>query len=120
MGFKGAYENYKEHGLKYFTPKRAFIFLRSLIRKITGLRIKEKDVILYSEAVTYKALTCPDCAAAGKCKICKCPVNELFAAMDVGCSDGKFPAFESKDKSWQESWKEYKEDKGIFLTKIYS
>jgi hypothetical protein len=143
MSLKSIRENYKEHGLKYFTPQRAKLVIRSFIRKFTGLRIKEKDAIVFSEIVTYKSLTCPDCVQLGHCKVCKCPINELFSAMDVGCSDNKFPAFEEKvnwtriwehlkkgnvklalkeykkKKHWKEGWKQFKEKNNVFFQKFY-
>lgn len=143
MSFKSLVDNYREHGLKYFTFARAKIYFRSLFRKVTGLRIKEKDAILFSEAITYKALTCPDCAQLGHCRVCKCPINELFSAMDAGCSDGKFPAFEQKrdwetiryelkkgnvkeafkeyrkKKTWKEGWEEYKKKNNVSFIKFY-
>lgn len=143
MSIKSVVNNYREHGLKYFTPKRALLFLRSLLRKVTGYRLKERNAIVFSEIVTYKSLTCPDCVELGHCRICKCPVNELFTAMDVGCSDGKFPQFQHKRdwkmiwrelrkgdfkealkefnnrKHWTQGWKEYKEKNNVFLTKFY-
>lgn len=136
-------ENYKEHGLKYFTPKRAWLWLRSKLRKVTKLKINESDAICFSEIVTYKSLTCPDCVQLGHCRVCKCPINELFSAMDVGCSDGKYPQFQEKrdwktirheivklrfkqalktyrnSKHWRQGWKEYKEKNNVFLTKFY-
>ena len=140
--FKDIIENVKSNGLKYITPKRAYIWFRSKVRKITGYRLSEKDTLLFSEVLVYKSLTCPDCAAAGKCKICKCPIPELFNAMEVGCSDGKFPAFKEgikwklffkslvkrdwktmkgslKQKRWQDSWIEYKKKSGIFINLLF-
>ena len=101
-------------------------------------------MIEWSEVITYKSLTCPDCVAQGKCRVCKCPVNELFTAMDVGCSDHKFPAFKDstnwtfvwqnikkgkvkpavkeitrKKKSWKEGWREYKEKEEVIIHKMY-
>ena len=143
MSLKSVVRNYKEHGLKYFTIERARLFLRSLVRKLTGYRIKESDAIVFSQIVTYKSLTCPDCVKLGHCKVCKCPIDELFTAMDVGCSDGKFPEFEQKRnwkiiwkelrrfnirsafkhykdvKHWREGWKEYIERNKVFFTKFY-
>lgn len=140
MGFKSAIESYKANGLRYFTPKRAYVFIRSLIRGLFGMRLSQRKSMIFSEIMMYKQLTCNDCYVAGKCKVCKCPITELFSSMDVGCSDGKFPAFErSKDwflikyhlkngkfkkairellkptKSWDKGWLEYKSDKNIFF-----
>jgi hypothetical protein len=118
MSLKSIRENYKEHGLKYFTPQRAKLVIRSFIRKFTGLRIKEKDAIVFSEIVTYKSLTCPDCVQLGHCKVCKCPINELFSAMDVGCSDNKFPAFEEK-VNWTRIWEHLKKGNVKLALKEY-
>lgn len=144
---KSVVENYKEHGWKYFTPKRAWIFLRSKIRILTGYRLQEKHAIAFSEIITYKSLTCPDCAEAGQCRVCKCPINELFVAMDAPCSAGNYPEFQEKRKwnkvwflfkkrkikaafntlwyelthkprHWSETWKEYKEENNIQLMKF--
>lgn len=143
MSLKSIRENYKEHGFKYFTIQRARLVFRSFVRKFTGLRIREKEAIDFSEILTYKTLTCPDCVQLGHCKVCKCPIHELFSAMDVGCSDGKFPAFEEKPnwriikkhllkgklksalkeykkkKHWKEGWKQYKERNNVFFQKFY-
>lgn len=137
-------DNVREHGLKYITdPQRIWFWFRSQIRRLVGYRIKESDAIAFSEAVTYKAMTCPDCVKLGHCRVCKCPINELFAAMDAECSDGKFPAFEEKRdwnliwynirkfnfkavwrlfrkrKHWTKGWKEYKEKNDIYFMKFY-
>lgn len=137
-------QNYREHGWKYFTPQRAWIWLRSKLRKLTGgYRLQEKHAIEFSEIITYKSLTCPDCVAAGQCRVCKCPVNELFTAMEAPCSDHKFPAFQEtrnwqkirlllkrrmfkaawreftkKFPHWTETWAEYKEENDIQLMKF--
>lgn len=137
-----AVDSYKENGWKYFTPARAWMFLRSIVRKLTGYRLQEKHAIAFSEIVTYKALTCPECVAAGQCRACKCPINELFVAMDAPCSENKFPAFQEtrswkrvfrkiwyrdwkglkyelrKLKHWTEEWEDYKEEEGISLIKF--
>lgn len=138
--------NYRKHGWKYFTPQRAWIFLRSKLRLLTGYRLQEKHAIAFSEIITYKSLTCPDCVELGHCRVCECPVNELFVAMEAPCSDGKFPAFQEKRKwkkvkhlwksghkkaalkllwhelthsprHWSKTWEEYKDEEGIFLMK---
>jgi len=136
-------ESYKNNGLKYFTPKRAKVWFRSLLRKVTGLRIKESDSIIFSEIITYKSLRCSDCVYAGKCKHCGCSIPELFVAMDVACSGGNFPEFEVKrnwtniinnlkkakikeavkefksKKHWREEWKEFKEENRIYFTTFH-
>jgi hypothetical protein len=144
MSLGSVIRNYKKNGLKYFTPKRAWVWIRSNIRILTGYRLREKDSLVFSEIIMYKKLTCPDCVELGYCRVCECPINELFTAMDVGCSDGKFPAFHVKPswkyifnkiykgdfkealkefknrKHWRKYWKEYKESEGVHFMKLYT
>lgn len=145
MSFKSVVENIKENGLKYITPKRIYVFLRSKIRWITGgYRLPEKHAIAFAEIVTYKSLTCSDCVRLGKCRKCKCPINELFTSMNTGCSEGKFPEFQvkidwkqvwlelkkrkfkeawgeiKKREHWSKKWEKYKEEEGINLIAIYT
>lgn len=110
--------NIKKNGLKYITPKRGFMFFRSLVRKKTKLKLEEKDIIEFSEIIVYKKLTCPDCVELGHCKICECPINELFAAMEAPCSEGKFPAFKKNGRTAIENWRDYKKENNIHLMKF--
>ncbi|MCO6500243.1 MAG: hypothetical protein J5I47_07695 [Vicingus serpentipes] len=129
--------------MKYITPKRIWVYIRSKIRKIIAYRLNERDAILFSEVMLYKALSCPDCVQMGKCKKCHCPIPELFTSMDVGCSLGHYPQFEvnrdwnliwrkikdqkfkeaweefKRKRRWQEEWKKYKEENNVFFTKFY-
>ena len=75
-----------------------------MVRKKTGVTIDQDKVIAFSEAVVYKSIMCRSCVQAGSCHHCGCPINELFAAMDVPCSTGNYPEIDL------DKWNDFKKD----------
>jgi len=113
--------------LKDITPRKVFNFLRSKWRKFWGIRIKEEDIIEFSEVIMYRALSCPDCVYDKAClkpEGCGCPVPQLFAAMGAEC--GKRPQygakkwFELPERGWKAAWIAHKKKKGILFSKLYT
>lgn len=112
----GVISSYKANGFKYFTPKRMWMFIRSLYYKVFGYKIKPKHAQALSEVLVYKASKCTKCIKDGECEICKCPTKDLFLSMDAPCSQGRFPAFDSYGEGhWSENWEQYKKDEGVYI-----
>lgn len=97
MAFKDAVESFEANGFKYFTPVRIKAFIKSLFTK--KIKVAKGDIIAFSEIITYKGIVCEECKVEGRCVSCKCPINDLFPIMDIGCSKGRFPEFK-KLRNW--------------------
>lgn len=106
-----ALESFREHGLKYFTPKRAWHWLVSVLRRTFGGRkLKTTEVIDFAEVIVYRSSKCPECKAAGKCVVCQCPFKDLISTMDASCSKERWFGL---GNNWREKWNKQKEEEGI-------
>jgi len=113
----GVISSINKNGFKYFTIPRIWAYLRSKYRAVFGIRVKQRELEAISEIIVYKGLVCSDCKERGACRVCECPWTELVTALDVPCSDGKFPAFKG---DVVEQWEEEKQKQGIFINLLYT
>lgn len=114
----GVISSIKKNGFKYFTPSRIWMYIRSKWRAVFGINVKQKDIVAFSKMVTYRNLTCSECAEKGECVKCGCPVGPLTSSIKASCSDGKWPAHDPKNLT--EDWAAHELKEGILWNILHS